>query len=143
MPTYTYRCEDCGRSEEQRRSFAEGPTSCACSCGGRLEHDFAADIATVELDTSACRDHNVIERSKRVYRPGTRANADRVEAAHAKHVRERRQQLKEGGNRGRIKQSHAIPADLYHGKLRETKDRTYWQDPKNVARHNAFRVDGG
>lgn len=140
MPNYTYSCSCCKNVAVLRRSFEDGPTPETCSCGGTLEHDLCADISTVEFDTAACRDHNTIERSKRVYRPGTKAAADRKEAAYANHVKDRRAALKDGGNKGKIKQSMAIPADLYHGKIRETKDRNYWSDPKNVSRHNDFKV---
>jgi predicted nucleic acid-binding Zn ribbon protein len=140
MPNYTFKCEACGDSELQRRPVEECNATFTCSCGGTRKRDLAADFATINVDTSGCRDHNVIAREKRVYRPGTRAQADRKEAAYAKHVKQRRSQLREDGNRGTIKQSHAIPADLYHGKIRETGDKQYWQDKKNVDRHKEFEV---
>lgn len=139
MPNYTFRCDDCGETAVLHRPFSVGPTPEPCPCGGSREHDFRTDVASVELDTSACRDHNVIERSKRVYRPGSRAAADRKEAAYARHVTDRRKQLKDG-NQGTIKQTHAIPADLFHGKIRETGDKQYWNDKKNMARHSEFKV---
>ena len=140
MPNYTYRCNRCPATAIIQRPFSVGPVADTCDCGGILEHDIRADVATVECDTASCRDHNTIERSKRVFRRGTRAAADRKEAAYANHVKERRAALKDGGNKGKIKQTMAVPADLYHGKIRETKDRNYWTDPKNVSRHNDFKV---
>lgn len=139
MPNYTFCCADCGETAVLHRPFSVGPTPEPCACGGTREHDFRTDVASVECDTSACRDHNFIKREKRVYRPGTQADAGRREAAYAGHVKERRQQL-QGGNKGSIRQSHAIPADLYHGKIRETKDKNYWSDSKNMSRHNDFKV---
>lgn len=139
MPNYTFQCEDCQRTAVLARAFSVGPVSEPCSCGGELKHDLRADVLTVEADTSGCRDHNFIPEHKRVYRPGTAADASRKEAAYAGHVAERRKQLKDG-NKGSIKQTMAIPADLYHGKLRETGDKNYWADKKNVARHSDFKV---
>lgn len=140
MPSYTFRCSSCRETAVLRRAFSVGPTAEPCACGGTLEHDLRADVATVELDTAGCRDHNVIAREKRVFRQGTRAQATKLEGAYGRHVKQRRQQLKEDGNKGTIKQSHAIPADLYHGKIRETGDKQYWQDKKNVDRHSDFKV---
>jgi predicted nucleic acid-binding Zn ribbon protein len=139
MPNYTFCCDRCKATIVVHRPFSEGPSPEPCECGGVREHDFRTDVATIECDTSGCRDHNVIERSKRVYRPGTRADADRKEASYARHISERRGQLKDG-NKGKFKQSHAIPADLYHGKIRETGDKQYWNDKKNMKRHSDFKV---
>lgn len=140
MPNYTMTCQVCGETAVLHRPFSEGPSPEPCPCGGVREHDFCTDVASIEVDTSSCRDHNVIERSKRVYRPGTRADADRKERAYAEHVRDRRKQLRDGGNQGRIRQTMAIPADLHHGKIRETGDRNYWKDQKNLSRHSDFKV---
>lgn len=139
MPRYTFVCESCGNIAVLERPFSVGPIPAECSCGGILEHDFRADAETIAIDTSECRDHNVIKREKRVFRPGTQRQAERREAAYAKHVAERRSQLKDG-NKGSIKHSHAIPADLYHGKIRETGDKNYWKENKNVNRHREFKV---
>ena len=140
MPNYTFRCKACEQVAVLSRSFAIGPVAEACACGGLLEHDLCADVSTVEFDTAACRDHNFIKREKRVFRQGTQAAAGRTEAAYAKHVKDRRAAIADGGNKGKIKQTMAIPADLYHGKIRETKDKNYWSDQKNVSRHSDFKV---
>jgi len=141
MPYYTFSCDRCEDLTVLRRSFELGPNAfCPCACGGILTHNFLADAGTVEFDTAACRDHNFIKREKRVYRPGTQADAGRKEAAYASHVKQRRAALADGGNKGKIKQTMAIPADLYHGKVRETGDKNYWADKKNVARHSDFKV---
>lgn len=140
MPNYTFVCDTCEQTSVLHRPFSVGPVPEACHCGGTCIHDFRTDVLSVEVDTSACRDHNTIERSKRVYRPGSRRDADRREAAYGRHVQQRRSQLKDG-NKGKFSQSHAIPADLFHGKIRETGDKRYWDDKKNVARHSDFKVD--
>jgi hypothetical protein len=140
MPNYTFICDDCGETAVLHRPFSVGPVSEPCDCGGTRKHDFRTDVMTQEVDTTNCRDHNVISREKRVYRPGTRADADKKEAQYSQYVKQRREQLREHGNRGTITQSHAIPADLYHGKIRETGDKQYWNDKKNVDRHSAFKV---
>lgn len=140
MPNYTFVCDRCQETAVLHRSFSDGPKSEPCECGGTREHDFRTDVLSIEVDASACRDHNDIPRAKRVYRNGSTDDAARLEGRYAKHVSDRRKQLADGGNQGSIKQSHAIPADLYHGKIRETGDKQYWQDKKNMSRHNDFKV---
>lgn len=140
MPNYTFCCSACGETAVLHRPFSVGPSPEPCPCGGQREHDFRTDVASIELDTSACRDHNFIKEGKRVYRPGTAVDAERKEAAYAGHVKERRKQLADGGNQGKIRQTMAVPADLYHGKIRETGDKQYWNDKKNVSRHSDFKV---
>lgn len=109
-------------------------------CKHEMYRDWQTDAPTI--DTSSCRDHNFIPREKRVYKNGTRSGADKLERAYAENVKRERALLKDG-NKGSIKKKMAVPAELYHGKCRETGDKYYWKDPKNVSRHNAFRVDGG
>jgi putative FmdB family regulatory protein len=36
MPTYVYRCADCGAEIERRQSFSDAPLSTCESCGGSL-----------------------------------------------------------------------------------------------------------
>lgn len=36
--------------------------------------------------------------------------------------------------------TNSIPADLYHGKIRETGDRHYWDSPKNRKRHKSTEI---
>jgi hypothetical protein len=140
MPNYTFVCDTCSETVVLHRAFSTGPTPEDCHrCCGTLQHDFRADALTVDFDTAACRDHNTITHAKRVFRRGSKRRADKLERRYAGHVKDRRRQLKDG-NKGSIKQSHAIPADLYHGKIRETGDKQYWNDKKNLSRHSDFQV---
>lgn len=136
---YTFKCS-CGSVQEVSCSIKDGPPSVVecSSCRCEMQRDWQSDEPTI--DTSGCRDHNFIPREKRVLVKGSRSDADRREHQIAQHIKQRRQQLKDGGNQGTIKQSHALPAELYHGKIRETKDRNYWNDKKNLDRHKDFKV---
>ena len=40
-----------------------------------------------------------------------------------------------------MKKSMQIPAALYHGKIKQTGDRSYWDNPKNRNRHKSCKVD--
>jgi len=94
------------------------------------------------LDTSGCRDHSYIPESKRVASAFDRGSPEKIEARFHQHVQNRRTEIRDaGGQRGSIKQTHAVPAHLFHGKIRETGDKRYWDDPKNIAKHSDCKVD--
>lgn len=141
---YTFKCS-CGATTEVVRSIADGPPpSVRCAihgCGGRAVRDWQADAPM--LDTSSCRDHSHVKESARVRsRFDGRQSAERVEASFKRHVQQRRQQIRDaGGQRGAIKQTHAVPTHLYHGKIRESGDKNYWSDQKNLAKHTECKVD--
>jgi hypothetical protein len=89
------------------------------------------------------KDHDNIPEHKRVASSAAglgKKGARRLEAAYAEHVEQRRAQLSDGGNTGSIRHDMSIPAELYHGKIKETGDKAYWKDKRNVARHKAWKV---
>lgn len=71
----------------------------------------------------------------------TDSRAKRKEAAFQRQLQQRRRDVREAGQSGSFKQTHQVPADLYHGKVRETGDKDYWKDPKNLNRHKSCKVD--
>jgi hypothetical protein len=94
------------------------------------------------LDTSQCRDADDIPQEKRVYDWSDTRSETAKERAFQEHIHERRTLVKEAGrnpNFGRM--THSVPADLFHGKIRETGDKNYWEDPRNVQRHKSCQVD--
>ena len=141
---YTFRCTDdtCGSSEIVEAPGASGPPdSRPCTeCGAPAEHDFLADIRTISLDTSACRDHDDVAPQHRLApTDGLNISPAKREALYQRDIQETRARLRDG-NRGSFKQTHKIPAELFHGKIRETGDRHYWQDKKNLKRHKSTEV---
>lgn len=98
-----------------------------------------------EIDTSGCKDHDEIPEGQRVQYGGERnissGQAAGIEAKHARHNEQTRRELADGGNRGSIRKTMQIPATLFHGKIKETGDRQYWDDPKNRNRHKSCKVD--
>jgi len=42
MPTYDYRCKDCGHEFEAHQSFSDDPLTECPSCGGTVKKKFAA-----------------------------------------------------------------------------------------------------
>ena len=134
---YPYQCE-CGETREIEASIKVGPPSavqCA-SCKKDMQRIYGCRI-----DTSGCRDHDHIPEQHRVQRSSRPRSATAEEARFQRHINERRALARAGGNNVVIRQTHSVPADLYHGKIRETGDRDYWNDPKNLNRHRSTRVD--
>lgn len=122
--------------------MAEGPPpKVKCMrCFAVMDRDWQADEPMI--DTSACKDHNFIPHQKRVASSWDRGSEEKIEGQFKKHIEQRRSEIRDaGGQRGSIKQTHAVPAHLYHGKIKETGDKNYWQDPKNLNRHSECRVD--
>lgn len=141
---YTFRCigTECDHTEIVHASIHDGPPEpFLCTwCGDALVHDIAADLKTVTIDTSGCRDHDFIPEQHRVpISDGVGISAEKREQLYHRELQQKRAQLREG-NRGSVKQTHSIPAELYHGKIRETKDPHYWKDPKNLKRHKSTEV---
>lgn len=140
---YSFKCE-CGFEREVTGSIQVGPpvqVNCR-DCGMVMQRDWKADAPT--LDTSACRDHNFIPHGKRVMpstvRLPSKSQAWKQEQAYKRDIEKRRAAVRAGGNQGSFKQTMAVPAELYHGKIKETGDRDYWKDSKNVSRHSDFEV---
>lgn len=42
MPTYSYRCTDCGHAFDARQSFSDEPLTTCPECGGSLRKVFSA-----------------------------------------------------------------------------------------------------
>jgi hypothetical protein len=96
-----------------------------------------------QIDTSACKDHNFIPEECRVVdsdRSYDRATGIKKEQMFNRAIQRRRAQLADGGNKGSIQHKRSVPAELYHGKIRETGDPDYWKDEKNLERHPNTKV---
>jgi len=61
----------------------------------------------------------------------------RVEKAYHQNIERLRKSKKASGS---LRMLASIPGELYHGKIRETGDQSYWDDPKNRSRHKDFEV---
>lgn len=93
------------------------------------------------VNTAACRDHDFIPHEKRVLDLTDRRSEAVKERAFEEHVQNRRKLVREAGSGTNYRMTHSVPADLYHGKIRETGDKHYWDDPGNLKRHRSCEVD--
>lgn len=146
---YNFKCVSCSLREQITQSIHEeiGDLVCVqCSEPGMpvpMQRDWQADAP--QLNTQACRDHDHIPHEARVARPNQFLDPDRghevrEERRFQQHITKRRAELADGGNRGGFRHTHSVPADLFHGKIRETGDKQYWDDPKNLDRHKSTEV---
>lgn len=138
---YQFTCYDCGRNALLEAPAFSPPSPDYCHrCDKPMDRVYGCQI-----DTSGCKDHDEIAVDKRVQYGGQRnitaGQAARIEAAHQKHNDQTRRDLADGGNKGAVRKTHQIPATLFHGKIKETGDKQYWDDPKNRNRHKSTRVD--
>lgn len=138
---YTYYCIDCGSQQTIQRSIHEGPPEMIeCGCGWGMVRDWQADCPTINV--RSCRDPDFIPHEKRVFSDQDRGSEAKIESQFQKAISDRRSQIKSaGGQRGSFRHTHSVPAHLYHGKIRETGDKNYWSDPKNLSKHKSCKVD--
>lgn len=134
---YPYECESCdSMTHIDAPAFQPPPTVQCPVCGRAMQRIYGCN-----LNTSECKDHDDIPEQHRVQRASRPRSAAAEEARFQRHIEDRRSLARAGGNDGVVRQTHSVPADLYHGKIRETGDKEYWSDPKNLNRHRSTRID--
>lgn len=135
---YPFECWTCETLIEVDSRPLQPPSAPMC-CGRAARRIFGCAI-----NTASCRDHSDIPEAKRVVRSDLVTGLSTVDSAReerrfAEHIRRRRADLV-GKQHGTFRHTHSVPADLYHGKIRETADKRYWDDQKNVRRHKDCEV---
>ena len=138
---YTFSCES-GHTMIVERSISIGPPEhVKCDLCERLARRSWKDDVPM-IDTSACRDHSDIPHQHRVVSKFDKGSPEAQERKFQKHIKDRRSLIKDaGGQRKDLKQTHSVPTHLYHGKIKETGDKNYWNDPKNLSNHSNCKVD--
>ncbi len=137
---YAFACDECCNEIAIPSRPFHPPSAPAC-CGVVMRRVYGCYI-----DTSSCRDADDIPAGKRVVRSGIVRGAGDVspqieERKFARHIENRRKDLLSNGNKGSsFRHTHSVPADLYHGKIRETGDKNYWNDSRNLSKHNSCKV---
>lgn len=138
---YPFRCYDCELDNNVDSRPFRPPSAPTCpTCGELMDRVFGC-----EINTAGCQDHDFIPEGDRIACGGMESNltpgqAAAIEAKHQAHNEKTRREIADGGNRGSIRKTHQIPAALYHGKIKQTGDRNYWDDPKNRKRHKSTEV---
>ena len=106
-------------------------------CNGPLQRIYGAQI-----DTSGCKDPDFIKPEDRVFDATDRRSEYVKEGAFQKHIAERRSLVRQAGHNPKaMRMTHSVPADLFHGKIRATGDKEYWNDPANLKKHTSCKVD--
>lgn len=98
-------------------------------------------LYSAQIDTSGCKDHDFIPETQRVADTVQPFSGEKKGRIFSERINERRKTYAQDGQRGEIRHTHSVPADLYHGKIKETGDKQYWNDPANMKKHESCRVD--
>ena len=136
---YDYWCE-CGARCDLPGTFQRPPKPPLCWTCEKIMH---RDFGGICIDTSGCKDHDEVPAKARTTQSPMGVSASRaskIEAAYAADIAAKRKANKHPGKKGSVVMSHSIPTELYHGKIRETGDKAYWQSPKNLSRHKSTKV---
>lgn len=131
---YPFECQECEKRVDLESRPFHPPAAPTC-CGQPMWRVYGCLI-----DTSGCKDHDDIPEEKRVQRPSRPRSTVAEEAKFRRHIEERRKLYASEGQTPGLRHTHSIPADLYHGKIKQTGDKDYWQDPKNLNRHRTTKV---
>lgn len=139
---YPFTCYECeSRQDVQAKAFNPPKAPDCPECGAAMDRVYGCMI-----DTSGCQDPDEIPAKDRIAcgvgdQDLTPGQAAAIEKKHAQHNEKTRREIRDGGNKGQMKKSMQIPAALFHGKIKQTGDRNYWDNPKNRNRHKSCKVD--
>lgn len=139
---YTFECEACHELMEQVSPISIGPPAevrCWHCNMGFMKRVWNAPHIICPGDP----DH--IPYDKRVTQATSYGHSKEdgiaKERAYATAINERRKILRDQvASDSTWRHTHSVPAELYHGKIRETGDNSYWKDPANLARHTSCKV---
>lgn len=139
---YPFKCAECGLGVTLDARPFHPPTAPDCKgCGEPMLRLYGCNI-----DTSGCRDQDEIPFKSRVTENtafgDTKAQATRKERRYAKAIDARRKLVRDVGHNPMGRLTHQVPVELFHGKIKETGDKNYWNDPKNLNRHKSTEVNG-
>jgi hypothetical protein len=146
---YEFQCHDCGFAVERPFPGGKAPgigeKLCDCTrlgCTGSIVRVVSLphvppDSLSVDPDNVPIQ-HRVA--SNDGFGIGEKA-ARKREKAYEESMQVKRAMAHEAKGSGKsVQMEHSIPPELYHGKIKETGDRTYWDDPKNRKRHPSTKV---
>lgn len=145
MTIYSYICDNCEHTEEQYGSIHRVPPwtqVCPVCKHHALRRDLLAD--RTQISTVGCSGGSDPDDIPPEYRvtdtplEGTSAaKGAKMERLYQKDIEAKRRAKRKGAP---MEMTNSIPAELYHGKIRQTGDKNYWDDPKNRKRHKSTEV---
>lgn len=143
---YTFECK-CGRTEDVQASIKVGPPAdYTCACGESMERVWqpAQFICSGDPDeipeTMKVADLGGGGRVTHQQMMGLgKAGAQKKNRAYQNYIDHRRRVFREEKQTsGRM--THQVPAELYHGKIKQTGDKDYWRDESNLKKHKSCKV---
>lgn len=134
---FNYQCP-AGHVTSVNIKFGEKPDpEKGCPCGAIAKRLWEAPHISVAPDEFTVDPRFAVSRGGRAV---SQEEATRREKQIARGIEQRRKELKGTRNKKGWKQTHSIPPEAYYGKVRETGDKNYWKDPKNLQRAKQFKV---
>lgn len=142
MVTHLYRCEECEAEKDVSCPISQAPPGTAW-CEECEDMTMRKVWRPVQFICDASDpDHIPMESrvTENTLHGVSKSAGTKKEAAYRRALDKRRRQLADGGNQGTRKHTHSVPAELYHGKIKQTGDKDYWKDPANLNKHKDCRV---
>jgi hypothetical protein len=134
---YRYECEGCAETVIREQSMKDPvPERVAHGCGADLVRKWDPPQILCDGDPDEIPPHLAVSRGGRAV---SSAEAARKEKAYQRDIQRKRAAQQKRNVKG-WKLSNSIPAELYYGKVRQTGDRNYWRDPKNLRKHKSTRI---
>jgi len=133
---YDFECDECGETQSVFAKAFTPPHDPQCDrCGKLMDRVFGC-----EMDTSSCKDADDVAPAARLNSSPHGGNAFAKEKRYHAALEKRRKVVREGGHSDQFRMTHQVPAELFHGKIKETGDKDYWRDSKNMNRHRSCKV---
>lgn len=134
---YPYKCYSCNADKTVTASISVGPPpQVQCECGVEMQRVWTMPMVICNADP------DYIKPEDRVFDATDRRSEYTKEGAFQEHIDERRKLVRQAGHNPKtMRMTHSVPADLFHGKIRATGDKNYWDDPSNLKRHTSCKVD--
>lgn len=135
---FNYECE-CGWRGQRNIKFGSRPTGwIPCeACGSEAHRVWESPQIVCDNDPDHVPPQFAVSRDGA---PVSSREAAKREKQYERGIQQRRQELKGTKAKGGIQQTHSIPPELYYGKVRQSGDKNYWKDPKNLRKHSSTKV---
>jgi len=109
---------------------------------GKAFEDIDPQFRVCDTGGGVREDGKLVPAGKASIRGISKAAAEKRERAYADRLASMNRAIRDqGGQKSKtMKMTHSVPVELYHGKIRETGDAHFWDDPKNRDQATSCKV---
>lgn len=144
MPIYEFECDHCGAGSVKDFSVDEAPGlgeirgPCHCQMGVARRVLSLPNVITQGDPDDIPLKHRVTENT--AYGDTSKVAARKMRR-YNRDLERKRIAVRRGGNkRPGLQMTHSIPTELFHGKIKQTGDKNYWDDAANRNKHKDWKV---